>query len=534
MKLVIRQIEASLDYNNAKIINAVASRLSCNTRDIKNCEIIRRSLDARPWRKAPVYILSVEVDFCGKINTNKLPNNVELINKKLVEKDIDWSKAKKLASRPVVVGAGPAGLMAALVLAKAGARPILIERGSKAEERSEAVNLFWKSGKLNLNNNVLYGEGGAGLFSDGKLTARSKDRRRIRLFFEELVKAGANADILIDSEPHLGSDTLLKIIPNLRKEIISNGGEIRYNTALTGINIENNKIVSICAGNEQIKTDYVLLAVGHSARDVYWLLASMNVSMEAKPTAVGIRLEVPQKQIDKSQLRQFAGNNRIGAANYKLTRKAEDGVRACYSFCMCPGGQVIACANEENTLTTNGMSLSKRDAKYGNAAFIVPVEPSDYSTVENTEKYDVLSGISFQKNIEQKAFVSGGSNFSVPALKLKDFLAGKVSGSLTEGRSCSRSVPASFDDILPDFVNKTLRHQIPHMLKELDEVSVEDAVVYAAETRSSSPVRILRDDKCQSLNVNGLYPIGEGAGYAGGIVSSAVDGMKAAESVLGL
>jgi uncharacterized FAD-dependent dehydrogenase len=332
----------------------------------------------------------------------------------------------------------------------------------------------------------------------------------------------------------LGSDVLLKIIPNLRNEIISNGGEIYYNTALNKINLENNKIVSIYAGNELIKTDYLLLATGHSARDIYWLLASLNTAMEAKPTAVGIRLEVPQKQIDKSQFRQFAGNPKIGAASYKLTRKAEDGVRACYSFCMCPGGQVIACANEENALTTNGMSLSKRDAKYGNAAFIVPVEPSDYLSVENTEKFEVLSGISFQKNIEQKAFVSGGSNFSVPALKLKDYLACKISSNLTEGRSCSRSVPASFDEILPDFVNKTLRHQIPNMLKELDEVAVEDAIIYAAETRSSSPVRILRDEKCESLNIKGLYPIGEGAGYAGGIVSSAVDGIKAAESVLGL
>lgn len=534
MKLLIRQIEASLDYNNAKIINAAASRLNCNTRDIKSCEVIRRSLDARPWRKAPVYILSVEVEFTGKINTKKLPNNVEIINKKFIDEELDLSKAKKINSRPVVVGAGPAGLMAALVLARAGAKPILIERGSKAEERSEAVKEFWKSGKLNLNNNVLFGEGGAGLFSDGKLTARSKDRRRIRLFFEELVKAGANTNILIDAEPHLGSDTLLKIIPNLRNEIIQNGGEIRYNTALKEINISDNKIISIKAGEELINTDYLILGTGHSARDIYRLLAFLNASMEAKPTAIGIRLEVPQKQIDKSQFRQFAGNTKMGAASYKLTRRAEDDVRACYSFCMCPGGQVIACANEENGFTTNGMSLSKRDAKYGNAAFIVPVEPADYDSVENTEKYSVLSGISFQINIEQKAFVSGGSDFTVPALKLKDYLAGKVSNELTEGRSCSRSIPASFDDILPEFINKTLRHQIPHMLKELDEVSIDDAIVYAAETRSSSPVRILRNENCESMNIKGLYPIGEGAGYAGGIVSSAVDGMKAAESVLGL
>ena len=255
--------------------------------------------------------------------------------------------------------------------------------------------------------------------------------------------------------------------------------------------------------------------------------------MEAKPTAVGIRLEVPQKQIDKSQFRQFAGNPSIGAASYKLTRKAEKDVRACYSFCMCPGGQVIACANETNALTTNGMSLSKRNGKYGNAAFIVPVDPCDYANIDNNEKYPVLAGITFQKDIEKKAFIKGGSDFSVPALKLKDYLNSKVSSNLTEGRSCPRSVPASFDEILPDYVNKTLRYQIPHMLKELNDVSIDDAIVYAAETRSSSPVRILRNENCESLNIKGLYPIGEGAGYAGGIVSSAVDGMKAAESILG-
>ena len=532
MKLIIRQIEAELGYNQANIINAVASRLKANPREIQSCEIIRRSLDARPWRKEPVYILSVEIDFKGRINTKKLPNNTELVNEKLIDPDLDFSKAKKLLSRPVVVGAGPAGLMAALILARAGAKPILLERGEKAEKRSEAVNEFWQNGKLNPNNNVLFGEGGAGLFSDGKLTARSKDRKRIRLFFEELVKAGANPDILIEAEPHLGSDVLQKIVPSLREEILSNGGEIRYNTALTSISISNGKIESITAGTEQIKTDYLLLATGHSARDIYRLLASLNVSMEEKPTAIGIRLEVPQKQIDKSQFRQFAGNPKIGAASYKLTRKAEEGVRACYSFCMCPGGQVIACANEESTLTTNGMSLSKRDAKYGNAAFIVPVEPSDYDSTKNTEKYPVLAGMSFQKSIEEKAFIAGGKDYSVPALKLKDYLSNKVSKELTEGRSCPRSVPASFDKILPDFVNKTLRHQIPNMLKELDDVSIEDAIVYAAETRSSSPVRILRDNNCESLNIKGLYPIGEGAGYAGGIVSSAVDGIKAAEAII--
>ena len=532
MKLLVRQIEIALDYNQAMVVNSVASRLGCNTKEIRKCEIIRRSLDARPWRNAPVYILSVEVEYSGKLNLKRLPANVEKVDSTLAETDFDYSSCKKLSSRPVVVGAGPAGLMAAIVLARAGARPILIERGSKAEERHEVVNAFWEKGLLNPENNVLYGEGGAGLFSDGKLTARSKDRRRIRIFFEELVKAGANPDILIEAEPHLGSDALLKIIPNLRAEILNSGGEIRYNTALTEINLENNKVVSVKAGGELIKTDYLLLCTGHSARDIYRTLASISADLVAKPIAVGIRLEVPQKQINKSQFRKFADHAKIGAASYKLTRKSEDGVRACYTFCMCPGGQVIACANDEKGLTTNGMSLSRRDAKYGNAAFTVPVEPEDYSSVENTEKYPPLAGISFQRSIEEKAFAAGGSDFTVPALKLKDFLKGKVSADLPEGRSCPRSVPADFNAILPEFVTDTLRHQIPHMLKELNEVNPDDAVIYAAETRTSSPVRVLRGEDGQSTNIAGLYPVGEGAGYAGGIVSSAVDGMKTAEMLL--
>lgn len=532
MKLLIRQLELPLDYKSALVQNAVASRLGCPIRDIVSCEVIRRSLDARPWRNAPVYILSAEVELKTPLKGKKLPTNTEVITNSNLELAEDFKPSRIPTKRPIVVGAGPAGLMAAITLARAGAKPILIERGSKAEERHAVVDDFWKNGKLILENNVLFGEGGAGLFSDGKLTARSKDHRRIRAFFNDLVKAGASPSILIDAEPHLGSDVLLKIIPGLRNEIISNGGEILYNTALTAITVKDGKIVSITAGNKVFETDDLILATGHSARDIYRLLASINADLEAKPMAIGIRLELPQKQINKSQFRKFADNPKMQAASYRLTRKAENDARACYTFCMCPGGQVIACANEENGLTTNGMSLSKRSEAYGNAAFIVPVEPSDYENQPNTEKYQVLAGLSYQKAIEEKAFKAGGSDFTVPALLLKDFLKDKVSNKLPENRSCRRSIPASFDNILPDYVLTTLRYQIPNMLKELNEANSDDAVVYAAETRSSSPVRMLRDDKGQSPSIKGLYPAGEGAGYAGGIVSSAVDGIKAAESIL--
>lgn len=533
MKVIIRQVELNLDYTDADVLQAVALRLKCDKSFIKGCTVVRRSLDTRPRRSAPAYILSVEVLLGAGLR--QWPRN---------DKDIEACKDEpKLPTpvkitltdrqlRPVVVGAGPAGLMAAFHLAMMGCRPILLERGAKAEERREIVDNFWRLGTLLPENNVLFGEGGAGLFSDGKLTARSKDRPRIKLFFETLVRCGASHDILIDAEPHLGSDVLQKIVPNLRKMIEENGGEIFYNTPLTDIISENGKIMAIKAGSREIATNHVLLATGHSARDVYHLLAERGASLEAKPFAAGIRLEIPQKQINLSQYGKFMGSAHLKAANFKLTRRPEDNVRACYSFCMCPGGLVINCASEAGAMTTNGMSYSGREGLWGSAAFIVPIEPADYAGCEGPESHPELAGLNFQLRMEQAAFKAGGKNYSVPALMLTDFLAGTISAELPDNRSCPRSVVADFKDILPDFILDTLRHAMPQMLKELNEADPASAVVYAAETRSSSPVRILRGDDGQSPALSGLFPSGEGAGYAGGIVSSAVDGLKAAELLI--
>jgi uncharacterized FAD-dependent dehydrogenase len=532
MKLLVRQVEVNLDYTENEVIQSVIKRLKCSRKAVKNIEIIRRSLDTRPRRTAPVYVLSVEVEL--EKDFRQWPQGDKDIEPVVSENPAAFAVARpsQTISSPIVVGAGPAGLMAAFHLAISGYRPILVERGEKAENRRSMVESFWRSGTFRQNDNVLFGEGGAGLFSDGKLTARSKDRPRIRLFFETLVRCGAPREILIESEPHLGSDVLLKIIPNIRQLIEENGGEIRYNCRLTDISIENQKIVGVGLNGTMIPAGRIILATGHSARDIYSLLGEKQVLLQAKPFAAGIRLEIPQQQINAAQYGKFIGHPGLKAASFKLTRRPEGKARACYSFCMCPGGLVIACASEDGALTTNGMSYSGRDGIWGNAAFIVPIEPDDFSGFPGPEKHPQLAGINFQLAMEKAAFKAGGGGFAVPALMLTDFLAGKVSDTIPANRSCQRSIPASFDQILPDYVLQTLRSAIPCMLKELNGASIGSALVYAAETRSSSPVRIVRNEEGQSPTAAGLFPAGEGAGYAGGIVSSAVDGLKAAEALI--
>ncbi len=533
MKLLLRQIEMSLEYSENDLTAAVTRRLGCRNNQIITCHVDRRSLDARPMRAAPVFVLTLIVEMAADYAfiADRI-KDVEAMTEEVTNGATLTMPANIDFKSPIVVGAGPAGLIAALHLAESGARPLLIERGAMAEDRREVVDTFWRNGHFKPDDNVLFGEGGAGLFSDGKLTARSKDRPRIRRFFEILVECGAHPEILIDSEPHLGSDVLLKIVPEIRRRILAAGGKIIYNTTMTDILVSNRQITGIVAGGREIATDHLMLATGHSARDVYRLLGKHAASLQAKPFAVGIRLEIPQKMINKAQYGKFFGHPRLKPASFKLTRRAEGDARACYSFCMCPGGLVICCASDSEALTTNGMSYSQRGSIWGNAAFIVPVEPADYAGCKGPEEHPEMAGLNFQLAIERAAFNAGGGDFSVPALMLNDFLAGKISQRLPENRSCSRSCPASFDAILPDFILKTLRTALPRMLRELNGVAAEAAILYAAESRSSSPVRIVRNDAGESPAIDGLFPVGEGAGYAGGIVSSAVDGLKAAEQVL--
>ena len=522
MKLRVNQISVRLNYNETDIIKSTATQLHCKEADISSPEVLRRSIDARKKNQPPRYILSVEIDYSGR-PLREIQGKIEYAP--APQPAPVFPTPKPSSNPPVVIGAGPAGLLAALTLAEAGHQPLLIERGAETEAREEQVSAFWKHGILDPESNVLYGEGGAGLFSDGKLTARSKDRVRIRRFFETLVACGASSDILIDAMPHIGSDDLTQIIPAIRNRIWELGGACAFNSKLEGLQIENGVLRGVTVSGKEIRTNACFLATGHSARDVYSLLHENGVPLEAKPFAVGVRLEIPQHRIDTAQYGKWGHLPQLGAASFRLTRREEKSARRCYSFCMCPGGLVISCASSEGLITSNGMSLSARNEPFGNAAFLVPVDLADFPTK------DVLGGIAFQEAMEKQAFIAGGSDYGLPAARLIDFLEQRK-GDLPGERSCDRAVPALLQDILPDFVSDTLHSAIPGMLNELDGTPLEEATLYASETRSSAPVRILRDKDGQSIGVKGLYPCGEGAGYAGGIVSSALDGMKLAESFI--
>lgn len=493
---------------------------------LKDFTIIRRSIDAR--RKLS-FVFTVEFTIGQNTHFQQIPKLDVVIpgDKPAV---LDGLNIKS-AQRPIVIGAGPAGLMAGLVLAKNGLKPILYERGADAATRSDQVVDFWKNGKLNSESNTLYGEGGAGLFSDGKLTARSKDKPGIRYLFETLVECGAPESILIEAEPHIGSDILKEIVPRLRKKIIERGGEVFFDSKVEKINVIDNKVNSIVVNGVKIKTGICVIATGHSARDVYEFLADAKVQLGQKAFALGVRMELPQNVINNTQWGKHASHPRLGAASFRLTRKENDQARSCYTFCMCPGGLVIACASTPGQITTNGMSLSKRSLNFGNAAFLVPVKPEDYKNFE-TKNYPSLAGCYFQADIEQKAFEAGGGDYGIPVASLQRFIDPSSNILVSENRSCLKVKEANISEILPGFVVETLVSAIPKMIMGFKGLDFNDVTLYAAETRSSSPVRIKRDENRQSVNIQGLFPCGEGAGYAGGIVSSALDGIRVAESII--
>jgi uncharacterized FAD-dependent dehydrogenase len=531
MRLRLQQVKVPLAADAQGLRQAVLRLLGCRDDQIAELLPVRRSLDCRFHRRGepPCHVYCVDVVLAPQVVLKSLPPGVEPVE---AGEAISLSRlAQAPARRPVVVGAGPAGLLAALALAEAGANPLLVERGAAAEDRAGQVARFWSAGELDPESNVLYGEGGAGLFSDGKLTARTKDRGRMRRVFEALVAAGADPDILLEAEPHIGTDELQRIIPMLRRRIIACGGDIRFNTRLDGVVIEAGTLRGVILNGGALETDACILATGHSARDVYEMLWRAGVPLEAKPFAIGVRLEVPQADINAAQYGRFAGHPALGAASFRVTRREEGIWRAVYSFCMCPGGQVISCASEPGFLTTNGMSHAARATPFANAAFLVPVSPADYPAL--AEIPAPLRGLAYQKAIEAKAFAAGGGRYGLPAQLLTDFLKGEASRQLPARRSCPQAVPGNLQPLLPPIVADSLRQAIPAMLRELAPVHLESALLYGSETRSSSPVRILRGDDLQSPGARGLFPCGEGAGYAGGITSSAIDGLRAAEAVLG-
>ena len=529
MRLRIHQIKLKLDYEKADVLSALARLLNCHGSELENLELLRRSLDARAKGRPPRFVLSVEVDYTGDAKPELKPGRVELAKAPEPAASIKPSFSPK--QQPVVVGAGPAGLLAAYTLAKAGWKPLLIERGVDVRIRSQQVETFWQEGVLDPESNVLYGEGGAGLFSDGKLTSRSKDRASIRTLFELLVDCGASSDILIDAEPHLGSDALARVIPELRSRILRFGGEIRYGAKLEAVSIEDGVLRGIRVSGQSIDAEHCFLATGHSARDVYTLLAEAGVPLAAKPFAVGVRAEMPQSRLNVAQYGvDWATHPKLGPASFRLTRRPSDSSRGCYTFCTCPGGLVMSCASSEGMLTTNGMSYSKRAKPFGNAAFLVPVGVEDYPIgLQRPE----LAGVILQETLERAAFSAGGEDFGLPAQTLEDFLADRASRGLPDARSCQRAIAANLGAILPEAVATTLRETLPRMLRELNGIRREDVLLYGIETRSSSPVRVPRDPGTrQSPGARGLFPIGEGSGYTGGIVSSALDGMAAAHAAL--
>ena len=510
----------------AQLAAEAARILRVREKDLLSLRILRRSVDAREEVRL---VYTVEVSLKEEAAVLRRVRSRKVSRAEPAPAYAPPAPLPAPAVPPVVVGAGPAGLFAALVLAQAGLRPILLERGRPVERRKADVERFWTTGELDLTSNVQFGEGGAGAFSDGKLNTGTKDLRH-RFILETLVSCGAPDDILIDAKPHVGTDYLHTALVNLRKKLLELGADIRFESRLADLDIRDGALVGITVegpeGAYALPCARLLLCPGHSARDTFEMLYRRGVSMEATPFAVGVRIEHRQADCDAAQYRQYAGHPGLPASTYKLSCHLPGG-RAAYSFCVCPGGEVVAAASEEGRVVTNGMSEFARDRENINGGLLVNVTPEDYGGAQAP-----LAGIAFQRKLESAAYALGGGGYRAPAQRVGDFLAGRPSTG--PGRVTPSYRPGvtgtDLHQCLPPFVADTIAEALPLLGRKLRGYDDPDAVLTAVESRSSSPVRIPRDAACQS-SLQGLYPCGEGAGYAGGILSAAADGMRCAEQL---
>ncbi len=525
--LRLTEIKLPLDHSKDDLKAAILARLGIAADELIGYSIFRRGFDARKLSAIQfVYTLAVEVrDETALLE--RLKNAPHISPAPDTAYHFVAQAPKDLTERPIVIGTGPCGIFAGLILAQMGFRPIILERGKAVRERTKDTFGLWRQGKLDPESNVQFGEGGAGTFSDGKLHSQIKDPKHYgRKVLTEFVKAGAPPEILYVSKPHVGTFRLVGVVEEMRHTIEQLGGEIRFQSKVADIVIDNGQVSGVVlASGERIASNYVVLAVGHSARDTFEMLHSRGVYMEAKPFSIGFRIEHPQSLIDRARFGRNAGNPQLGAADYKLVHHCANG-RSIYSFCMCPGGTVVASTSEEGCVVTNGMSQYSRNERNANSGIVVGITPQDYPG-------DVLAGIAFQRQWEQRAFELGGKNYCAPAQLVGDFLAGRPSTTLgTVEPSYTPGVHLTdLSTALPDYAIAAIREAIPAFDKQLNGFALGDAVLTGVETRTSSPVRIKRREDFQSMNITGLYPAGEGAGYAGGILSAAVDGIEVAEAV---
>lgn len=496
--------------------NKVCKILRCS--NINSLKISKKAVDAR--KKDNIhYVIAVEISVANEEKYLKI-KNVSKVQK--IKYSIPSNIGEK--NKTVIIGFGPAGMLAGLTLARAGIRPVIFERGYAVEDRQKSIENFWEKGILDIKSNVQFGEGGAGTFSDGKLTTGIKDVRCMYVL-EEFVKFGAPSEIMYEAKPHIGTDKLVNVVKNIRKEIISLGGEIYFDSKVSDIVIENDRVKSVVVNDKEYEADNIILAIGHSARDTFEMLYKNGVDIIQKPFAMGVRIEHKQEMINKAQYGEFAGY--LPNADYKLAAHLPNG-RSAFTFCMCPGGLVVSAASEENCVATNGMSYYKRDKENANSALLIGINTGDFGS-----DY-ALAGVELQRKLESNTFEVGGRNYNAPVQRVGDFLKRKAS------IKCGNIEPSykpgvTYTDIrkiFPEFMNESFELALKEMDKKIQGFACDDAIMTAVESRSSSPVRITRNESFISTNIDGLYPCGEGCGYAGGIMSAAVDGIKCAEAIL--